>query len=40
MAKAGAKSKYEQQVKPYLEDINKKVREGIVEAEIAKALNI
>ena len=38
--KAGAKSKYETLVKPYLEEINKKVREGVTEAEIAKALNI
>ena len=40
MAKAGAKSKYERLVKPYLTEINKKVREGVIEAEIAKALNI
>ena len=40
MAKAGAKSKYDELVKPYLTDINKKVREGITEAEIAKALGI
>ena len=38
--KRGAKSKYDSLVKPYLDDINKKVREGITEAEIAKALNI
>ena len=40
MAKRGAKSKYERQVKPYLAEINKKVRQGITEAEIAKALGI
>lgn len=40
MAKAGAKSKYEVAVKPYLTDINKKVREGVVESEIAKSLGI
>lgn len=40
MAKRGAKSKYEQLVKPYLELIQNKVRQGITEAEIAKALNI
>lgn len=40
MAKRGAKSKYEQLVKPYLETIQQKVRQGITEAEIAKALNI
>lgn len=38
--KRGAKSKYEICVKPYLEEVNKKVREGITEAEIAKALGI
>ncbi len=38
--KRGAKSKYETCVKPYLEEINKKVREGVVESEIAKALGI
>lgn len=40
MAKRGAKSKYEVCVKPYLEEVNKKVREGVTEAEIAKALGI
>lgn len=40
MAKAGAKSKYEASVKPFLDDINKKVREGVTESEIAKALGI
>lgn len=40
MAKAGAKNKYEQMVKPYLNLINQKVREGITESEIAKALGI
>lgn len=37
---AGAKSKYETHVKPYLKEINEKVRQGVVEEEIAKALNI
>ena len=40
MGKAGAKNKYEKMVKPYLADINKKIREGITESEIAKALGI
>ena len=37
---AGAKCKYETCVKPYLKEINKKVRQGVVEEEIAKALDI
>lgn len=40
MAKSGRKNKYNELVKPYLTDINKKVREGVVESEIAKALGI
>lgn len=40
MAKSGRKNKYDDLVKPYLKDINKKVREGITEAEISKALGI
>jgi len=40
MAKRGARSKYEVCVKPHLEEIKKKVREGVTEAEIARALNI
>lgn len=40
MANSGRKSKYDVAVKPYLDEINKKVREGVIEAEIAKALNI
>lgn len=40
MAKRGAKSKYERLVKPYLTEINQKVREGVTEAAIAKALGI
>jgi hypothetical protein len=40
MAKRGAKGKYEVCVKPYLAEINKKVREGVTEAAIAKALGI
>lgn len=38
--KRGAKSKYETLCLPYLEEINKKVRQGVTEAEIAKALGI
>lgn len=37
---AGRKPKYEECVKPYLEEINKKVREGITEKAIAQALGI
>lgn len=37
---AGRKSKYETNIKPYLDDINKKVREGVIEEEIAKSLGI
>lgn len=40
MAKRGAKSKYETLVKPYLTEINEKVRQGVTEAAIAKALGI
>lgn len=40
MAKRGAKSKYETLVKPYLTVVNEKVRQGITEADIAKALGI
>lgn len=40
MAKRGAKGKYETLVKPYLTEINDKVRQGVTEAEIAKALGI
>ena len=40
MAKRGAKSKYETLCQPYLAEINKKVREGVTEAAIAKALGI
>jgi hypothetical protein len=40
MAKRGAKSKYETQVKPYLAEINEKVRQGVTEAEIANSLGI
>lgn len=38
--KRGAKSKYDALVKPYLDNINKKVREGVTEEAIAKALGI
>lgn len=37
---AGRKCKYETLVKPYLEDINKKVRQGVTEEQIAKSLGI
>lgn len=37
---AGRNSKYETSVKPYLEEINKKIREGVIEEEIAKSLGI
>ena len=37
---AGRRSKYEINVQPYLCDINKKIREGVTEAEIAKGLGI
>lgn len=37
---AGRKSKYETCIKPYLEEINKKVREGITEKAIAQSLGI
>lgn len=40
MAKRGAKNKYDSLVKPYLNEINKKVRQGVIEEEIAKSLNI
>lgn len=40
MAKRGAKSKYEIHCLPYLKEINEKVRQGVTEAEIAKALGI
>lgn len=37
---SGRKPKYESCVKPFLDEINKKVREGVVEEEIAKSLGI
>jgi transcriptional regulator with XRE-family HTH domain len=40
MAKRGAKPKYEKCVQPYLAEIRDKVRQGVTEAEIAKALGI
>lgn len=40
MAKRGAKSKYEQLVKPYLKEINEKVRQGVTEEAIAISLGI
>ena len=40
MAKRGAKSKYEQLVKPYLKEINEKVRQGVTEEQIAMSLGI
>lgn len=36
----GRKNKYQELVFPYLEEINRKVRQGVTEAEIAKALNV
>ena len=38
--KRGARSKYETCVKPYLETIKKKVREGVTEEAIAQSLGI
>lgn len=40
MAKRGARSKYDSLVKPYLTEINAKVREGVTEAAIAHSLGI
>lgn len=40
MAKVGAKGKYETLVKPYLNEINEKIRLGVTEEQIAKALGI
>lgn len=40
MAKRGAKSKYALLVEPRLKEINEKVRQGVTEAAIAKALGI
>ena len=40
MGKRGAKSKYDTLVKPYLTEINDKVRQGVTEEAIAKALGI
>ena len=40
MAQRGCKGKYETLVKPYLQDINKKIREGVTEEQIAKAFGI
>lgn len=40
MAKRGAKSKYEVCVKPYLREINERVRNGVTEAAIAQSLGI
>ena len=40
MAKRGAKSKYETHVAPHLKEINEKVRQGVTEEAIAKALCI
>lgn len=37
---AGRKSKYEDCVKPHLEEINKKVRQGVTEESIAESLGI
>lgn len=40
MAKRGAKGKYETLVKPYLQQINKQVRKGVTEEQIAHSLGI
>ncbi len=40
MAKKGARSKYETHCLPYLKEINDKVRQGVTEEAIAKALGI
>lgn len=40
MAKRGAKSKYEKLVKPKLDLIRKKIKQGVTEEELAKALGI
>ena len=40
MAKRGAKGKYETLVKPFLDEINKKIRLGVTEEQIAEALGI
>lgn len=40
MAKRGRKGLYETKVEPYLEQINQKSREGVIESEIAKALGV
>ena len=40
MAKRGRRDRYETAVKPYLDDIRKKVRQGVTEYEIAKSLGI
>ena len=40
MGKRGARSKYETCVKPYLSAINDKVKQGVIEADIAKSLGI
>lgn len=37
---AGRKSKYESNIKPYLDVIQQKVREGVTEAQIAKSLGV
>ena len=40
MAKVGAKGKYDTLVKPFLKEINDKIRLGVTEEQIAKALGI
>lgn len=37
---AGRKSVYEDRVQPYLNDINKKIQEGVTEAQICKELGV
>lgn len=40
MARRGRKNRYEQDVKPYLKEINEKVRQGVTEEQIADWLGI
>lgn len=37
---AGRKDLYKTKVEPYLDEINKKIRQGVTEAEIAKSLGV
>lgn len=40
MAKRGRKNRYEKDVKPYLKEINEKIRQGVTEEQIADWLGI